>query len=144
LESARQQLEQRQEHLTKGDVVIIPTKQVPNDDPKPNRRYLILWEAGCEKYAVCPITTKSHHQDSVALECRDFLNPRALTYDPSYARLNLVFTLERKDDWRKVGTLQEEKIAKLVERSKEILDRPRSEAPKPKALARPIPKPRIR
>lgn len=133
----------QQEHLTKGDIVIIPSELVPNDDPKYDRRYLIAWEADVDIYAVCSITSKSHRPHRIALECRDCLHPGALTYDPCYIRPNMIYSLKRDDSWRKVGTVKEYKMLEVSKKIQSLTEQSPTEASKPKAFERP-PKQRIR
>lgn len=131
------------EHLTKGDVVYIPTEQVPNEDPKPSRPYVVLWQAETNTYAVCPITKQSCREHKITLECRDFLGSGVLTYDPSYARPNFIYTLEQDETWEKIGTLTPQKMQEISNKIKEFADQPRVAAPQTKVFARPV-KPRIR
>lgn len=139
MESGRSQF--GREHLAKGDVVTIPSEQIDNDDTK-TRPYLILWEAETDTYTVCPITSKPNREHKIALECKDFQSG-ALTYDPSYIRPNLPYTLRREESWRKVGTVREDKMKEVIEKVKALADQPRKPAPSDKAIQRPK-KPRIR
>lgn len=120
-------------HLTKGDFVHIPAKQVPNQDTK-LRPYIILWEAETNTYAVCPVTSKPHREHKVALSCQDFLEGNVLTYDPSFARPNIIYTLKQKETWKKTGTLRPQRMEEIFNKIKELADQPRLEEPKPKAI----------
>lgn len=126
----------QREHLAKGDIVRMPAKQVNPDDPKEERMFLILWRAEVNTYTVCPITSSPYRKHKIALERRD-LRSGALTCNPSYMRPNMVSTMVRKDDWKKVGSILEEKMSEVSEVIKNLLDQEPEPAPVPKALERP-------
>lgn len=133
---------QSRQHLTKGDIVSIPCEQVPNDDTK-RRKYLIVWEAETETFAVCPITSKPHREHKVPLECKD-LQSGDLIYSPSYIRPNFVYTLSRGDGWQKVGTVKEEILNKVTTSIKGFCDQLRKQEEKSKPFQRPASRPRLR
>lgn len=131
------------EHLAKGDVVIIPRQKGNDGDPKPSRPHVIIWQGETETYTVCPITSQGHRKHKIILECRDFLQSNVLDYKPSFVRPNLIHSYKRTPEWRKVGTLTDEKMAEIVDKIQEFLNQPRTESPKPAALQRP-PRQRLR
>ena len=103
----------------------------------------IIWQGETETYTVCPITSQGHRKHKIILECRDFLQSNVLDYKPSFVRPNLIHSYKRTPEWRKVGTLTDEKMAEIVDKIQEFLNQPRTESPKPAALQRP-PRQRLR
>ncbi len=141
------------EHIKKGDVVYIPfpfdkkstedqqyqeseNDQSSNKPQEKDRPALFLFKSEVDSFVCCAITTKPHREHKIKIINGHFSSGK-IDYEPSFARPNVITTVHRSLIRRKVGTLNSEKLAEIINKVKELLDQEPEETPKSKALERP-------
>ncbi len=113
------------EHLTKGDVIVINYPFLDALDSK-KRPALIVAQSG-SNIIICVITSKSGREKEIKLEEGDF---RVGKLDLiSYIHPSALYTTKKDLVLRKVGSLKDEKIDKVITAIIEILQKPPSSPP---------------
>jgi mRNA interferase MazF len=126
-------LEKPIEYLSKGDVIVINYPFVDASDSK-KRPALIVAESG-SNIIVCVITSKSGREKEIKLEDEDFRSGKLDLI--SYIHPNALYTTKKDLVLRKVGSLKDEKLDKVITAIIEILQEPPSSPPSAsKALER--------
>ena len=137
-------------HIKKGDIVYIlfPFDNVREGSGKDDeivmsakdRPALVILKGDGNNLVLCAITSRRYGENKIELKPRD-MGSGVLGYDPSFVRPNMIWTLERSLIRRKVGTLKHQKLAEVIEKIKELLDKESEEAPTAQAFERPKKKP---
>jgi mRNA-degrading endonuclease toxin of MazEF toxin-antitoxin module len=126
----------------KGDIVYTYVQytqkiKVDEDQEGKDRTVLILIDSG-NQCVVCTISKNGISRNAFKLNISDCKEGKlSLTYDPSFARLDQIHTIHKSAIRKKIGELQELKLAELITTLKALFDEPIVLDLKPKAIERP-------
>ncbi|MEP0919429.1 type II toxin-antitoxin system PemK/MazF family toxin [Leptolyngbya sp. DQ-M1] len=121
----------------KGDVVCAPFPYQQDFEQEKLRPVLLLAPSDSGGFVCAYITSKSHRQNLIKIQVKDFKEGYIDSFNPSYVRPDIIYTAATSTIQKKYGTLKDEKVDEIVQSLVNLLLSPPTVAPVAPAFQRP-------